>query len=190
MEADAWTAEASWIRELGCGGNVRFDGILGLRAVGFNETASTTLQAAVGGPGAAPLSAESDNLFFGVQLGAGAHVEFCPRLELFGHGKLLLGMIRREVTVNDGGVFVAGAKSNTSEETEGSYGAQGEVGILWRITPHVGITVGYSLLFLDNVVRANDGMDFTQATTGAVQPRHAEDDLLVQTAFLGVQITF
>lgn len=189
-DADCWTAEASWIRELTCGGILRIDGILGGRVISFQETATANFAAVVAAPGqpGGTVTCNADNFFYGGQLGAGFHLDASPRLEFTFLVKGLFGAISRDVRVDDSGVFTAGAKSNSGKDSSFSYGAEGEFGIRWRLSSRLALTAGYNVLFLDNTTRANQGMDFAQAGTGAVQPRQPSDDLLVQSVFLGLNV--
>ena len=51
-------------------------------------------------------------------------------------------------------------------------------------------TLGYNLLFLDNVQRANDAMDFSASTSGAVQARNEVDQLLWHGVYAGISFEF
>jgi hypothetical protein len=189
-EAKMWTGEGSWVRQLACGGVMRVDGLLGLRVISFDETATTKVLPAVGGPPPGSVSCESKDFFYGAQLGMGAHLDVSPKFEILVQGKALLGVVHRDITVDDGGVFTVGAKSNSATSNEFGFGAEGEAVFRWRLSSHVAVTGGYSILWLDGIVRANQGMDFSQANTNAVQPRTTTDNVVVNTVFLGVSLTF
>ena len=60
----------------------------------------------------------------------------------------------------------------------------------WKITPCIAVFAGYDLFFLDNVQRAEDGMDFSNSNSGAVKATQIPDPLVIHSLFLGVTFTF
>jgi hypothetical protein len=98
--------------------------------------------------------------------------------------------MRRNIRVNDDSIFVGGPHASNNEETEFAFGGELELGLLYRITRNVGVTAGYTLLFVDGIVRPNDAMGFSQAATGAVQARQATSELLLHSVYAGLQFNF
>jgi hypothetical protein len=187
-EAEVWSGEATWWRDACPTGCARWSTGLGIRYVGFLETAR--VQTGVIGAGAAFVESDVDNHFLAGQLAARVRWDVGRNLELSVTGKGLLGAIRREVDVSDANLFSGGAHSAASEETEFGWGAELEVGALWRLSNCFGITAGYTALFVGEVVRGHDGMDFSQASTGAVQAQQVTDEVLIHGFFVGIQLSF
>jgi hypothetical protein len=136
------------------------------------------------------VESNADNQFFGGQVAARARWEVGRNLELGVTAKGLLGAIRREVDVSDLNAFSGGLHGASSDDTEFGWGAEVEVSALWRINRCFGVTLGYQALFLGDVVRAHEGMDFSRVDTGAVQARQETDGVLIHGVFAGIQWSF
>jgi hypothetical protein len=191
--ADLWTAELNGYRRLVECGCWKVEGLAGARVVSFSEHAHAEPVGRVVGaaPAATFLDADSDTVFYGGQLGAMASWSCCP-LTVRISGKALLGVTHRDSTVTDGGIFSLGVKSDDESKTGFAFGLEGELGLQWRVTRCVSIVGGYSVLFLDQVQRANRAMDFSNGNpvNGQVLAQDDTDSIVVQTVFLGVRLDF
>jgi hypothetical protein len=175
-----------------CGRCFTFDGILGARVVSFHENARAerlVSAAAAAAPVLTNVEADTDNWFFAGQLGALATYECCP-WTIYGSLKGLVGASVRQSTVTDGGVFTLGQKTDDSDETGFGWGAEAEVGLKFRLSRCVSVTAGYSVLWLEEVQRANDAFDFSNGAGGQVLAQDDPDAILAQTVFVGLSFTW
>jgi len=186
-ESEAVSFEVNWWRELCCKGRWRWSAGLGMRYIGLDESARADFTTGAGAPVAAFASSEVDSNLIAAQFGAAAHWLISPRTELGLTGKLLLGSLYSGADVADNSVFVGGAHTSAATDTTFGLGAEFEIGLLHRFSRSFAITAGYTLLFVNDVVRANDAMDFSQATTGAVQAKLDRSELLIHTLTFGLQ---
>lgn len=191
-EADLIGFELNYINEITCTGCVRFDYLAGVRWLSFEEEARVDFAPNAGlglfTPGF--VNSDVENTLVAGQLGGVVHWDVTPRFEVTATIKAILGNLNRDATVTDANIFVGGPHGSTSEEDEIVFGADLELGFKYRVTPRIAITAGYNMLFLDNVLRANDAMDFTKSVSGAVQARQELDQLIVHTVFVGFNFNF
>jgi hypothetical protein len=181
-----------WVRQLVCCGIYRLDGFVGPRITSFDETATANI-VSLGVVGAGPtgiVNAESENLFYGAELGAAFHAHMTEQVSIGVQGAFLLGLLDKQITVSDSGLFTPGAKVSSADEEEFGWGVELEASLTWRPTPRFGITLGYQWFYFPDVTRANDAMDFGQFNTGQVQARSPSDDVQVHTVFAGVTVNF
>ena len=88
-------------------------------------------------------------------------------------------------------LLLAGGPHTASEgDDEFVFGLNLDLSAAWHLTPHLAIVGGYDLLFLDNVQRAEDGMDFSNSNSGAVQATQNPDQLVIHSLFLGITFSF
>jgi len=186
-QSELLSAETNWWRRFCCKGRWRFSGSLGIRYIGLEETArgDTFLGAAAPVPGFFQSSTNTD--FLAGQLGAAAHYTPWKNFEVGLIGKALLGSMRRNLDVTDDSIFVGGMHAATSEKTEFGFGAEFELALLWRLNRRIALTGGYALLFLNDIVRADDALDFSQGGTGAVQAQQKTSAYLNHSIFAGFQ---
>lgn len=193
-EAEQWGLELNWWNEVVCRHAFRLDAGWGVRYLSFDERAHVDFTST--GPGGFPVADDAfvdsrvENDFFGFQLCVLAHNDFSDCFEGYAGLKAMVGQVNRDVRVTDDSIFAGGAHSAKSSDDEFVMGFDFEVGFKWRFTPRLALTGGYELLMLDNVQRAEDGMDFSKSTTGAVQARQAADQLVTHAFFLGLSINF
>ena len=194
-DAETWGLEFNWWTELACKGRWRIDAGLGARYLSFEETAHVDFTTSPAFVGPFPIAdgfvdSFAENKFYGGQLCLAAHWDADCRWELGASLKALFGSIDRNLTVTDDSVFAGGLHSAREGDDEFVFGLNLDLSATWHLTPRVAILGGYDLLFLDNVQRAEDGMDFSQSNSGAVQARQDPDQLVIHSLFLGVVFTF
>jgi hypothetical protein len=191
-EADLIGFELNYVNELDCAGCVRWDMLVGARYMMFEEEANATFNPNAGlglfTPGR--VNSDVENTYIAGQLGIIGHWDVSDRFEINASVKAILGNLNRQAVVTDANIFVGGPHRSASEEDEVTFGTELELGMKYRLTPRIAVTAGYNLLFLDNVLRANDAMDFTKSVSGAVQARQELDQLLVHTVFVGFNFNF
>ena len=189
--AELWSAELNFVGEFECSGCWRWDLILGARMIQFDEKARLDFAT---GPivGAGPAFVDSDvtNHLIGGQLGLGAHWDVSSSVTLNFSLKAIMGDLSRKADVTDTSIFVGGPHASRLTQTEMVFGTDIEIGLRWRLTRCIAFTLGYNMLFLDNVLRANDAMDFTKSTSGAVQAKDDVDQLIVHSVFAGLNFNF
>jgi hypothetical protein len=190
MEADLYSGELNYWQEACCHGKNRIDVGGGVRYVRFDETASATnwANAIIPGGGAPSIVANADNTFYGLQVGTVWHHDFSPCFEFRLGAKVLVGNVHQENEVVDANVFAGGTHRSTVEQDNVNLGLDVDVGILWRISPRFGVTLGYNFLLLDGLARANNVMDFTKSVSGAVQAQVADDQLINHAFLVGLNV--
>lgn len=198
-EAETWSIELNVWTEVSCSGHWRMDAGIGGRYVSFEETAHVDFVTT--GPGPFPVAdgfvnSNVTNEFYGGQLCFAVHydAEFgceCPSQWEFGASiKALFGSISRDLTVTDDSIFAGGEHVSSEGDDEFVFGLNFDLTAKWKITPCIAVFAGYDLFFLDNVQRAEDGMDFSNSNSGAVQATQNPDQLVIHSLFLGVTFTF
>jgi len=192
-DAEAFSVELNCWNEESCEGRWRTEHGLGLRFVNFDENARVDFVTT--GPGPFPVAngfveSEVSNQFFGLQCCWAAHYDVSHSAEIYFVGKGLLGQINRDADVTDDSIFAGGVHTASASDDEIVWGADVEVGARYRINSRIGVTGGVNFLILDNVQRAEDAMDFSHSTTGAVQARNNPDQLTILSVYLGVTVTF
>ncbi|MCI0380091.1 MAG: BBP7 family outer membrane beta-barrel protein [Gemmataceae bacterium] len=157
----------------------------------------------------------SRNDFHGLDMGARA--EFFGRgwsLEIL--GKAAVGYLRRQTSingdqvvsvpgvapvVNTGGVYAL--SSNIGVHSSREWTAFPELGITlgWQMTSNLRLSVGYRALFLIDIARAHDQIDFTVnpnlfppalQPTGVARPlfRDGQDSISIQSINFGVELSY
>lgn len=194
-EAETYSLELNWWTELTCKGKWRVDAGLGARHISFEETARVDFVTSPQFVGPFPVAdgfveSAAENKFYGGQLCLAAHFDADPRWEFGASLKALFGTLDRNLQVDDLSIFAGGPHTASEGDDEFVFGVNMEVSARWRIAPKVAIFAGYDLLVLDNVQRAEDGMDFAQSNSGAVQAEQDPDQLVIHSLFVGVTFTF
>ncbi len=190
-EAEAWSGEINFVGEFECSGCWRWNLIVGARAIQFDETASVNFpNGPIIGGGPAFVNSDVENRLIGGQVGIRADWDIGRSFTMSLGVKAIMGDLTRKASVTDTSIFVGGPHASSFEQTEIVFGTDIELGIRWRVTRCISITAGYNLLFLDNVLRANDAMDFTQSQSGAVQAKDDVDQLIIHSLFAGVNFNF
>ena len=182
------SVEANWWHELCCQGKLRFSSILGARYLRLDETAFARMQAGALAPIIATVNSDVRTDLFAGQVGGAVHWLAADNLEITLSAKGLLGSMRRRIDIDDTNVFVGGVHNAQSKKTEFGWGAELEVTATHRVTRNFAATASYTLLFVNDVVRPNDAMNFSQANTGGVTARQAKSELLVHAFFLGFSL--
>ncbi len=193
-EAQLWGLEFNGWGEVLCRHAFRLDVGAGFRYVSFDERAHVDFVGT--GPGPFPVApgafvdSKVTNNFYGGQVGVVAHDDFSDCLEGYAGLKILFGQVSRDIKVTDDSIFAGGPHSSRLKDDEFVLGADFELGFKWHMTPRISLTGGYELFLLDGVQRANDALDFSHSTTGAVQARQSTDQVLAHSLFLGVSFNF
>lgn len=192
-ESTSWGAELNWWNEFSCEGNLRFDWGMGARYVSFDETAHVGFVST--GPGPFPVAngfvdADVTNDWYGLQACFAIHADLTQEFEVSATMKALFGQLSSDTTVTDDSIFAGGLHSASASDDGLELGAEFEIGARYRLTEHISISGAANLLFLDNVQRAEDALDFSHSTTGAVQARNAPDQLVITSVYLGIVFTF
>lgn len=134
------------------------------------------------------LEAEADNSLFAAQLMAGATFRAARRLELMGDVKLMGGLMVNDVEIAENSILSGGAKNASDDNSEFAWGVEVTLEARYRITRTLWIRGGAEVLYVDGVQGATDSMDFSQAASGAVQPRFETSDRIISTLFLGFDL--
>jgi hypothetical protein len=189
--AELFGGEVNWWYQVCCRDSWRLLWGLGYRYVAFDETATFNALlplAVVPVPGYA--RASSEHQFHFGQLHAAVHKKLGSKVEAGVAAKVLLGSVSRDVRVEDANVLAGGAHAARREDSEFAWGGELELSLAYQVSDRITLTASYALLYLDSVVRAYDGMDFTRAATGVVQARQQTDTLLVHSFFAGFRVRF
>ncbi|MDF1702461.1 MAG: hypothetical protein P1V36_15025, partial [Planctomycetota bacterium] len=175
--SEAMSLEVNWVREVCCKGRWRWSTILGMRYIGLDESARGDFVLGAVAPVNAFARSQVDTTLIAGQLGASGQWLVTERTEIGITGKVLLGSLYSGIDVEDDSIFVGGPHNAAATDTSFGLGGEIEVSLTHWLTRDLGLTAGYTLLFVNDVVRANQAMDFSQAGTGAVQARHSRSEL-------------
>ena len=133
------------------------------------------------------LEGKARNTLWAAQAMGAWHLRPSSRFEFAFIGKALAGALNRDLTEKDTSIVTGGATTNAERErTDFGWGLEGEVRAMWRPWARVGITASYTVLFLDEVSRGHEILDFSQAATGSIQIQDAKDSVVVHTLYFGV----
>ena len=187
-EADLLSGELNYWRDLQEGCSTRFRYGVGLRYINFEESAE-----ARNWVGLAPdsfLNGEADNEFLGGQL-MGAYIwEPAELLTVALSAKAFFGVMGRDIIIDEVSILSGGRKRATNEDSEFSWGLELGIDASWAINNCLSLTLGYSALYLDEVVRGHDALDFSRGATGAVQAIQVTDSIWVHSLWLGLAYRF
>lgn len=186
-ETRAWSGELNWWRTLDCNDCWHISAGLGARYLRIDDEAL-----ARNWVGLAPnsfLQGEVENRFLGAQLLGDLRMFASPSFEIGMTLKVLLGAMGRDLQERDTSIVTGGATLNAVREESGfAWGLEGEIGVLYRLTPRLGVRAAYTILVLDQVGRAEDTLDLAQAATGSVQLFDRADIAVLHALFVGLRI--
>jgi len=194
-DAETYGGELNWWNEIACKGHWRTDAGVGFRYLSFEENARVDFTNVVGGAGPFPVgngfvTSNARNRFYGGQACFATHYDINCDWQLGASVKGLFGALDRNLTVTDLNVFVGGNHRARNDDNNFVFGVNLDLTLSWHIRKHIGVFAGYDLLVLDNVQRAEDGMDFSQSNSGAVQAKLVDGQLVIHSLFLGVVFDF
>lgn len=192
VESEVYGGELNFWTEVACTGTASWSVGGGAHWVQFNEGVTASNWAVPFAPFDTPPYMRSyvQNTYIAAQFGGSVRWEITPCFDVTLLLKGMLGNMNRQLTVSDNSVFSGGYHGATNETNEVVAGVDVDVSVRWRLTRWLALTAGYNLLFVDNVLRAHDGMDFTKSNSGAIQPIDAADQLVVHSVLLGIQVQF
>ncbi len=184
-EAHLWSLEFNWWKTIPSSQRSRFSWGLGARVISLTDKAIA--KDWVGLAPDAYLEGKARNTLWALQAMGAWHLRPTRRFQIDVIGKVLGGALNRDLSEKDTSIVTGGPTSNAKRErTDFGWGAEAEVKATWRPWARVGITASYTLLFLDDVSRGHEILDFSQAATGSLQITDAKDSMLVHSFFLGV----
>ena len=191
-EADLYGGEVNYIGRLATLPCQRFSYVAGARFVRFDETVAATGWGApfpglMGSPG---IHSAVDNSYIAGQLGLSYERDLSRCLKLYGRVTGLIGSMRNDIVVRDESFFAPGAHSARLEASNLALGGELQLGLRYVLSSRLALDAGYQLLILDEIVRANDAMDFTQSNTGAVQAIRRTDTLVAHVFLVGFTVGF
>ncbi len=199
---------------------LRLDALLGYRFAAFNDSLhiGSHINELAPNPGTVISTIDqfkAQNVFNGLDMGARTTFAW-NNLSLGLLGKVAVGNLNRTVNINgsqvvtvapaapdvrSGGMYAL--KSNIGRHNNSGVNLLPELGanLSWQMRSNVALRVGYSALFLNQIVRADDQIDFkinpdllSPATANSTpqRPKFSEihSDLWIQTLNLGVDFKF
>lgn len=186
-EVRLWSVEVNWWKTIPGSRRSRFSWGLGGRVIGLTDKASA--KDWVGLAADAYLEGKARNTLWAGQVMGAWHLRPNDRFELAVIGKGLFGALNRDLSEKDTSIVTGGPTSDAERErTDFGWGLEGEVRATWRPWARVGFTLAYTALFLDDVSRGHEILDFSQAATGSVQINDAKDSVVVHTLYFGVHL--
>ncbi len=203
-------------------GGWRVDGLFGYRFASFSDSIRIkTHRDMLNFPNSVDIvdAFSAQNSFHGLDLGLRATYSWSDRLSLNLLAKGAPGNMQRVVDINgqttesvaggipapttaDGGVYAL--SSNIGRHTRNDWTVLPEAGanLNWKLRSNVSVRMGYSLLYLTKVARADNQIDFTvnpelippvDPAASPLRPAfrlHQRSDIWVQTINVGVDVTF
>ncbi|MDJ0521159.1 MAG: BBP7 family outer membrane beta-barrel protein [Planctomycetota bacterium] len=185
-ETEMWGGELNVWRTIRADRCSQWDVGLGARYLRIDDTARATNW--TGFP-TADLLSEAENGFFCGQICGAYRRNMSSRFQVSFVGKVLLGGMSRDLSESDTRIVTGGPTANAVlEESDFAVGLEGEIGALWRISSRFGVTASYSILYVTEVARANEILDFSQGATGSVQLQDRTDSVVVHSFFFGFRV--
>jgi hypothetical protein len=177
--------ELNWWRQLACWREFVLEAGLGARWMRFDEWAEAYDWAGLAADSFLQGRARNDVYAGQFLLGGEAQLgRFTVGLD----ARVFLGGVRRDVQVRDVSILAAGPHQAREQRDDFAWG--GELGAWWRwrFSERWSATLAYDFLFLDGVSRAVQGLDFSQAATGAVGARPNQGRVFAHVVFVGLEL--
>lgn len=187
LENKAWllSLEVNWWKTIPAARTSRFSWGLGARVISLTDEA--VAKDWVGLAPDAYLEGKARNTLWAGQAMGAWHLRPNSRFEFAIIGKALAGAMNRDLSEKDTSIVTGGATTDAErEETDFGWGLEGEIRAMWRPWARVGFTASYTVLFLDEVSRGHEILDFSQAATGSVQIQDVKDSVVIHTLYFGV----
>jgi hypothetical protein len=199
---------------------MRLDALLGYRFAAFNDTLriASHINELAPNPGTMLSTIDqfkAQNVFNGLDMGARTTFAW-NNLSLGLLGKVAVGNMNRTVNIHGsqvvtvapaapdvrtGGMYAL--KSNSGRHNDGEINLLPEIGanLSWQMRQNVALRVGYSAIFLNQIARADDQIDFkinpdllppgaSNATPNKPSYHEVHSQLWIQTLNLGVDFKF
>lgn len=184
-EVDLWSVEFNWWKAQRGSRTSFFAWGLGGRVIGLTDTGIA--KDWVGLAPGAYLEGKARNTLWAGQVMGAWHLRPSRKFEFAVVGKALAGALNRDLSEKDASIVTGGATTDAERErTDFGWGLEGEVRAMWKPWARVGFTASYTILFLDDVSRGHEILDFSQAATGSVQIQDVKDSVVVHTFYFGV----
>ena len=185
-EVRLWSVELNWWKNAASLRTSSFAWGVGARVIGLTDKGIA--KDWVGLAPGAYLEGKARNTLWAGQLMGAWNLRPNRRFELSVIGKALAGAMNRDMTEKDTSIVTGGATTNAErEETDFGWGLEGEIRAVWRPWNRVGLSAAYTVLFLDEVSRGHEILDFSQAATGSIQIQDAKDSVVIHTFYFGIQ---
>ncbi len=192
-DLDVFHGEISYRPQLSSSRTADVDGIIGVRGIVVNEDGSVIDFAAPINPafvGAPRLDVEASTTFIGAQGGIGAEFKLTDDVNLEISAKAFGGIAWRDLESEQRAIVASGTTKSDDDDSIFAWGGEIEMGIRAPISDSVGVSVGYSLLYLDGIVDVNSALDWSNTASGAVPATLKDESILTHTFFVGLSFDF
>ncbi|MGL5094319.1 MAG: BBP7 family outer membrane beta-barrel protein, partial [Planctomycetia bacterium] len=179
------------------GAEVEIDGLTGLRYIGYDEefilNSRRTQQA---GGGNVSERFHTGNEILSWQLGAESSIRlknyfYMRSLLAYGLGGTFQNLdISRRSDINGGFLTGNGSNLGSSDRTSGTQTAELAITAEYRVTPNIRFRAGYQWLWISDVLRAMDQLDFPGMTAGSPIRTNRESDVWLQGFTCGLHVDF
>ncbi|MHC5011306.1 MAG: BBP7 family outer membrane beta-barrel protein [Planctomycetota bacterium] len=187
-EIDFYGLELNWWRDLELESDDWWLGV-GFRYLQCDETATAERWSpGLGVPGVPFIQSDAENAFFGGQLVGEVTEDISSCFEAGLRIGILVGSLSTDARVVDEAIFSGGRHTARNDGSEFTWGFELNAALTYRVSRTFGVVFSYNLLYLDDILRANKAMDFTQANTGAVQARRRTESMLTQMFLIGFEL--
>jgi len=181
LRGDVKNWEILFRRLADTGANYRYDWLYGYRNFSLDETLRIDASTLTTGGNTSPIDTlieltdqfDVENRFNGIDLGLTGHShQGCWSLDFL--MKIALGVMEKEVDVsgtqlisipgvdpvrNVGGLFSQESNIGQNDETEFAVIPEFDLNLGYGITPNLDLTIGYTFIFVSNLVRAGEAID-------------------------------
>jgi hypothetical protein len=174
-------AELNYLRATGYSG---VSVLAGFRYLNFNETFN--LNSSMSSGQSSDYEVKSRNNLYGVQLGLHANRDWGDwSFNLTGKGGLFGNSTQQNTTMGDDNNSIYLRNSTTNAATTSFVGDVG-VNAVYRFNPIWGVRAGYSVMWMNNVARAADQLDFTN-TPSSGTGLNSHSNAFLQGVNVGVE---
>ena len=190
-EATLWGVDFSMMRMCVCTPCRQLGWGVGVRAISFDEEASHTV-VQVAAPNAV-LDVDADNRLLALQVVGHSQWRLSSNWDLRLRGAAFAGWLHKESEVTTTNYFGAGTQvPQTDDEDTVGFGGELELSVGLCTCNGWNWRVGYGLLALFQVTRADEATDFTNVINGGnvIAANQGEDTVLVHRVFVGLSIDF
>ena len=139
---------------------------------------------------ASGLRAEVTNTFYGVQGGLRVTTAIAATVELQGSVRLGLGLLDRDVDVEDSAMFTSGVASDDDSDVVFGVAVDANLGLRVQMSENIAVLIGAHALYMPSVANADEPFDFRNTSSGRVGARLRDSDFFVASIVFGLGFDF
>lgn len=193
--SESWGFEGKWFGDWSPNNTgLHFYPMVGARIFNIEEQFGQAGLTSIGGQRTVQIDSNTENTLFGPQVG----FRFEADLWKFTFGaepRMMVGFNSYEASVGNANVRFPGDPAVFNEEDDLKFSSLFEVGAYGKfdITHHITLTAGYNFMYLPNVTRPVDNINYnlnTGSRTADIRLRKTEQDMHLEGLSVGLEFRF